>query len=356
MSNKWLTFGLSGEQEDRYRDSCLPADLAQARTCIWLLLLTLMVFAVNDYRFFGLSGPFYGLQALRLALLAYTLLLLKGLRRLTSYRSYDRAEFAWGLVVAIFAIAVAATRPEAFVAHTIIVVVAVFVTVLAVPNRFVNQLVISAVYTIGETLVVRTSLWALRPGSVTVLLSMCLAISIAIACAWQLHSWRRREFLAREAGQNAAAEAERLLAERQWAANALRDSEERFRTAFENGAVPMALTALDNKLLKVNAAFCQMMGYGEAELVGRTFLDITHPDDRAMNQEGQQRLVRNEQSSFRMEKRYLRKDGRVIWGDMSVGSVRDADGRPLYIVAHIQDITDRKRAEQEHEATIEFCR
>jgi PAS domain S-box-containing protein len=315
-----------------------------------------MVFAVNDYRFFGLCWPFYGLQAFRFALLAYTLLLLKGLRGLTSYRSYDRAEFAWGLAVAIFAIAVAATRPEEFVAHTIIVVVAVFVTVLAVPNRFVNQLMVSLVYTVGETLVVAPSLWTLRPGSVTVLLSMCLANSIAIACAWQLHSWRRREFLAREAGQNAEAEAQRLLAERQRATQALRDSEERFRTAFENGAVPMALTALDNKLLKVNAAFCQMMGYGEAELVGRTFLDITHPDDRAVNQEGQQRVVRNEQPSFRMEKRYLRKDGRVIWGDLSVGSVRDADGRPLYIVAHIQDITDRKRAEQEHEATIELLR
>jgi len=108
----------------------------------------------------------------------------------------------------------------------------------------------------------------------------------------------------------------------------------------------MTLTALDNKFQKVNAAFCQMVGYTESELVGHTFLDITHPDDRAANQVGQELVVRGEKSSFRMEKRYLHKEGHVIWGDMNAASVQDAQGRPLYIVTHIQDITERKRAEK----------
>ena len=110
MSSKWLTFGLSEEQEDRFRQANLEADVAQARTCIWLVVLFVAAFAVNDYGFFGLSWRFYGVQALRLGLIAYSLLLAYTLRRPTSYRSYDRAQLAWGLAVAFFAIAVVAAQ------------------------------------------------------------------------------------------------------------------------------------------------------------------------------------------------------------------------------------------------------
>jgi PAS domain S-box-containing protein len=135
------------------------------------------------------------------------------------------------------------------------------------------------------------------------------------------------------------------ITERKQAEEALRESEERFRAAFEEGAVAMALTALDSTLLKVNSSFCRMFGFRDSELVGRSFTDITHPDDVAANLVGTRRLASGEISSFRMEKRYLRKDGTVIWGDMCTASVRDVNGRPLYCVTHVQDITDRKQAE-----------
>lgn len=138
----------------------------------------------------------------------------------------------------------------------------------------------------------------------------------------------------------------RDVTERKRAEEALRESEERFRAAFEEGAVAMALTALDSTLLKVNSSFCRMLGYSESELVGRSFAEITHPDDRTVNLVGTQGLACDEISSFRMEKRYLRKDDAVIWADMSTASVRDAQGRPLYCVTHIQDVTDRKQAEE----------
>jgi PAS domain S-box-containing protein len=146
------------------------------------------------------------------------------------------------------------------------------------------------------------------------------------------------------------------ITERKHAEETLRESEERFRTAFEEGTVPMALTALDSTLLKVNSSFCRMLGFSESELVGRSFREITHPDDRAANLVGTQRLACGEISSFRMEKRYIRKDGAVLWADMSTASVRDANGRPLYCVTHVQDITDRKQAEEtlrELNATLE---
>jgi hypothetical protein len=135
---KWLNFGLSADQEKRFRQANFSADIAQARICILLVILTLAAFEVNDYGLLGLSWSFYGLLALKLALVAYTILLLKSLPRLTNYRSYDRAEFLWGLFIAVFAIAVAATRPTAFIAHIIVMILAVFITVLAIPNRFIN--------------------------------------------------------------------------------------------------------------------------------------------------------------------------------------------------------------------------
>ncbi len=127
---------------------------------------------------------------------------------------------------------------------------------------------------------------------------------------------------------------------------ALRESEERFRTAFEEGSVAMALTALDSTLLKVNSRFCRMLGFSESELVGRSYLEITHPDDRAANLVGTRQLACGEISSFHMEKRYVRKDGAVLWADMNTAAVQDAEGRPLYCVTHVQDITERKQAEE----------
>ena len=136
------------------------------------------------------------------------------------------------------------------------------------------------------------------------------------------------------------------IAERKRTEEALRESEERFRTAFEDAAVPMTLTAMDGRLLEVNSTFCQMLGYAQAELAGQDFADFTHPDDLVENLVGMQRLVSGKAFSFRMEKRYIRKDGSIIWGDMSTASVRDAHGKPLYLVTHVSDITERKRAQE----------
>ncbi len=138
----------------------------------------------------------------------------------------------------------------------------------------------------------------------------------------------------------------RDISELHRAEDALRESEERFRSAFEDSAIGMTLTGPDGRLIKVNDAFCRLVGYSAAELDQRDFADITHPDDRPANLAGIQAMVRGETSTFRMEKRYFRKDGRVIWVDISAAAVRDRDGRPLYFVTHLQDINERKA--QEH--------
>lgn len=132
---------------------------------------------------------------------------------------------------------------------------------------------------------------------------------------------------------------------RKQAEEALRENEERFRAVFDCSAVPMSLTSPNGSLTKVNAAYCQMMGYTEEELLALTFYDFTHPEEFDNNRAGVQQLLDGIIPFLRMEKRYIRKDGCIIWGDMSSAVVRDVTGRPLYMVTHVYDITDRKQAE-----------
>jgi PAS domain S-box-containing protein len=125
------------------------------------------------------------------------------------------------------------------------------------------------------------------------------------------------------------------------------DAEEKLRAAFALSSIGMAMSeAATGRFVSVNHGLCAMTGYSEAELMERTFADITHPGDRALNLDGYGRLLRGEIHEYRVEKRYLRKDGAVIWVDVTASVVPGADSRPLRTLAIIQDITDRKQAEQ----------
>ncbi|QEH31595.1 Signal transduction histidine-protein kinase BarA [Aquisphaera giovannonii] len=130
------------------------------------------------------------------------------------------------------------------------------------------------------------------------------------------------------------------------ATEAIRESEERFRGAFDAAAIGMALVAADGRFLRVNGSLCEIVGYDEAELLGRTFQDITHPDDLDADLEHVRRIVADEIRSYHLEKRYIRKDGQVVWVRLSVSLVRGGAGLPLHFVAQIEDITDRKRADE----------
>jgi len=138
----------------------------------------------------------------------------------------------------------------------------------------------------------------------------------------------------------------RDITDRKLAEKALRDSEERFRSAFDKAVVPMVITAPDSCLVAANSAFSRMLGYSETELAGMSFYKFTLRDDVAANKSGFEAVVRGESNSFRMVKRYVCKGGRVIWVDMSTSPVRDESGKPVYFITHAQDITERKLAEE----------
>jgi PAS domain S-box-containing protein len=125
---------------------------------------------------------------------------------------------------------------------------------------------------------------------------------------------------------------------------AMRESEERFSGAMEHASIGVGLASLEGRWLKVNRALCDLVGYSEAELLARTFQDITHPDDLKANVENVNRLLAGEIRTSEMEKRYIHRRGHFVTILTNVSLVRDGRGQPRYFVAQIQDITERKRA------------
>ena len=134
--------------------------------------------------------------------------------------------------------------------------------------------------------------------------------------------------------------------ERKQAEEALRDSEERFRSIFEVAGAGMATLLPEGNFLKVNPALCKFLGYTEAELLNLKVEDVTHPEDRERTRRSYDEIMAGQHQSFKYEKRYLRKDGSIVWGYASVACILSATSRPMYCVGLVQDITARMQAEE----------
>lgn len=143
------------------------------------------------------------------------------------------------------------------------------------------------------------------------------------------------------------------ITERKLAEEKLRESEERFRRSFEDAPIGLALVSLEGRWLRVNNAFCNMVGYTEKELLATDFQTITHPDDLQADLELVGQLLAGKIPDYNMEKRYFHKHGHVVNVLLSVSLVRTPEGKPLYFVSQIQDITERKKAEAELAAQTE---
>ena len=127
---------------------------------------------------------------------------------------------------------------------------------------------------------------------------------------------------------------------------ALRESEERFRRAFDDASTGMALVGIDGQWVKVNRAVCEIMGYTEQELLATNFQSLTHTDDLEADLAKMEQLVAGDIQTYQMEKRYIHKQGRTVWALLSVSLVHDGSGRAQYFLSQVQDITARKRAEE----------
>ncbi len=125
-------------------------------------------------------------------------------------------------------------------------------------------------------------------------------------------------------------------------AEALSESEQRFRLAFENNMAPMVFSDLEDRVIATNDAFCEMVGFTREQLMGEDSKQFTHPEDVGITEESHASLMSDEVDQVRYVKRYLRRDGRVIISEVSRSVARDAAGRTLYFVSSERDVTEER--------------
>jgi formate hydrogenlyase transcriptional activator len=132
---------------------------------------------------------------------------------------------------------------------------------------------------------------------------------------------------------------------------ALRESEAVSRGTFEQAAVGIAHVGLDGRWLRVNDKLCSIVGYSREELLRSTFQDITHPDDLEADLHYVHQVICGEIKTYSMEKRYIRKDRSVVWINLTVALARAAEGEPRHFISVVEDITERRRAQEAHRAS-----
>jgi len=132
----------------------------------------------------------------------------------------------------------------------------------------------------------------------------------------------------------------------------LRKSEERFRATFEQAAVGITHVSPEGRFLRINDKFCDIVGYTRDEMLARTFQDITHPDDIDADIDHVQQLLRGESDTYSMEKRYFRKNGETVWVNLTVNLLRDDAGEPSWFVSVVEDITEKKKVQQERDRIL----
>lgn len=127
------------------------------------------------------------------------------------------------------------------------------------------------------------------------------------------------------------------------AQEAMLESEERFRLAFDFAGIGMALVGMDGAWLRVNKAVCEIVGYPAAELLTKTFQDLTHPEDQDADLALVKEIMEGRDRHYRDEKRYIHQDGHTLWIRLTASLVRDTRGTPVHFIVQLEDITERKQ-------------
>jgi PAS domain S-box-containing protein len=148
----------------------------------------------------------------------------------------------------------------------------------------------------------------------------------------------------------------RDITERRRSEETLRESEERFRKIFEESPFCMVMSGKDMCFIRANSAFCNMIGYTEDELMGLTFKSFTHPNYIGNDEVSLLRLVAGDIPVYHTEKRYIRKDGKIIWGSTTVSIIRNSNGEVQLFLVMVEDITSRRIAEEELEKSISLMK
>jgi len=134
---------------------------------------------------------------------------------------------------------------------------------------------------------------------------------------------------------------------------ALTKSEAKFRSSFEHAGIGMALVSPGGMFIQVNSALCNMLGYTEKELLSISFREITHPEHLDADMENINQILEGVKDYYRTEKRYLDKNGSVIWVTLNTAIIRDSSSQPLYFVTQIENITEKKESQQKFQDLVE---
>ena len=127
---------------------------------------------------------------------------------------------------------------------------------------------------------------------------------------------------------------------------ALRESEALYRSIFDYTAIGLAQVSADGRFAEINRSFCDILGYSRDELLSMADLDLTHPDDRQMDKKQRKRILAGETRSAIWEKRYIRKDGSVVWTSLNLAVAHQARGKPKFLMAAMENINERKMLQE----------
>ena len=134
------------------------------------------------------------------------------------------------------------------------------------------------------------------------------------------------------------------ITDRKRAGEVLRESEERFRRIFDEGPFGMILANPDSTIVRANRSFCELLGYSEQELADLNFIDLTYEEDRKKTKEFSEQLFSGRIPVYRLEKRYVKKDGAIVWVNITASAIHGKEGDVLYLLAIIQDLTESRKA------------
>ncbi len=335
------------EQEGKLKQFYLQTDVNRAKLGLIILIAPILALLLNDFELFGISTQFYGLLALRLGLLAYTIIQLWYLSRINNYRAYERSITAWGFVSVASIIAVNLTRPASFIPTQIITVILyIFIILLVIPNRFRNQLFLSLIVTLGEASIIIFSVNSLTLATlVTNLFSLTLTFVIGALSSWQLNSDRHRGFLE--------------INERKNAENSLQTSLSRLYNILSSMHGSILLVSAEGRVEFANQSFCDQFSLKESptelknlpseEMIEKIKNGYMHPDQevsRIRELVATGKIVTGEEVAMQSNRTFIR--------DFIPFS---ADGSAFSRLWHHLEITERKKAEEavrESEQRLKF--
>ncbi|MBE7157653.1 MAG: PAS domain S-box protein [Rhodospirillales bacterium] len=231
--------------------------------------------------------------------------------------------------------------------------------VVELENRYEAQTRLHRIELLERDREIQRSELALQKTELTRVLTQRYALVAVVVCAGlAVAAWLSRQRArakltqkdlvetraAKQQVEQADAQKARLLAV---ATQDLRESEVRFRNAFENSPLGIALVTPAGQWLRINPALCKIMGHEATETLTKTVQDFTHPDDLAESKRMIDRLIGGEADACHLEQRFIRSDGRVVWTWVDTSIVREpSTGQPLYLIFQVQDVTEKKRADE----------